>query len=100
LGVIYDYLVTQRRQGLVVTRTQRELAVGYYVTDFDQSAVHVQGVLQEDWLATSTKRGALWRVTTCLEERSMDNNMKVRGMSLFIILLFAFSFSMLLMSGF
>jgi hypothetical protein len=87
LGVIYDYLVTQRRQGLVVTRTQRELAVGYYVTDFDQSVVHVQGVLQEDWLTTSTKRGALWRVTTCLEERSMDNNMKVRGKSLSIILL-------------
>lgn len=80
LQVVHDYFLTQRNNDLVVTRSQSELALGYFVNDdADQSAAHVQGLLADDWLKTSTKEGSVWKVNTCLHDRNMDSNMRVRG---------------------
>lgn len=78
--IVHNFVFVERNNDIVVTRSQRELALGYYVTgDADQSNVHVQGLLDEDWLKTSTRRGLLWKVDTCLKDRNFDNNMRVRG---------------------
>ena len=80
LQVVHDYFLVQNNQDLVVTRSQSELALGYYVNDdTDQSAVHVQGLLDENWLKTSTREGSMWKVDTCLKDRNMNSNMRVRG---------------------
>ncbi|XP_076442908.1 uncharacterized protein LOC143281562 [Babylonia areolata] len=79
LQVIHDYVITQNNRDLLVTRPQRELALGYYVTTgADQSATHVPGLLVDYWLKSPGSTGAVWKVNTCLKDRNMNNNMKVR----------------------
>ncbi|KAL8601625.1 hypothetical protein ACOMHN_003891 [Nucella lapillus] len=80
LQVLHDFLIARVNRDLVVTRTQRELALGYDVsTSVDQSASsHVQGLLDDYWLKSANSKGSLWKVNTCLKDRNMNNNMKVR----------------------
>ncbi|KAK7504314.1 hypothetical protein BaRGS_00004618, partial [Batillaria attramentaria] len=79
--VVHQYVLVQGNRDLVVTRPQSDLALGYNVTDDVHSPVvwrHVQGVLAEDWVKSEDSEGVLWRVDTCLQDRDMDNNMKIR----------------------
>ena len=88
LRVVHDYFLAQNNRDLVVTRSQSELTLGYYVSDdADQSAQHVQGFLDEDWLKTSSQEGLVWKVDTCLKDRNMNSNMRVRGRTNFFLCL-------------
>ena len=88
LRVVHDYFLAQNNRDLVVTRSQSELTLGYYVSDdAEQSAQHVQGFLDEDWLKTSSQEGLVWKVDTCLKDRNMNSNMRVRGRTNFFLCL-------------
>lgn len=82
LKVIHHYVLAQGNRDLVMTRSQSDLALGYNVTDDVDSANawrHVQGLLAEGWVKSASSEGVMWRVDTCLQDRDMNNNMKVRG---------------------
>ncbi|XP_035829286.1 uncharacterized protein LOC101864114 [Aplysia californica] len=66
---------------LVVTRNQTELALGYDVTGSNMAAspARVEGFLTSHWMIDSQNDVTpLWTVYTCLKERDMDYNMKVK----------------------
>lgn len=80
--VTQTFELLQRNRDLVVTMTQSDLAMGYFLySDTDQGEVsrHVQGLLTEDWLKSDYSTGVSWTVDTCLQGRSISNNLKVRG---------------------
>lgn len=79
-SLVLDNILLSRDLSLVISRNQSELALGYNVSGDDVvRGYRVAGLLQSSWIGDTSDRRSLWKTYTCLEDRNMNNNMKVKG---------------------
>lgn len=92
---VHDVALIQNDKDLLMTRSQKDLALGYMeVNDVVGSGVnhHVPGLLSESWVKSEVSSGALWVASTCLQDRDMNNNMKIKGTGVFFCCCFVVDF--------
>ncbi|XP_059163689.1 uncharacterized protein LOC131946779, partial [Physella acuta] len=79
-GAVTEKVLAARELQLVITRSQSQLALGFDVPGDEVIAPqHRAGLLHSKWAQGPDQVDAEWTMATCLQQKDMNNNMKVQA---------------------